>query len=169
MILLSIVISFFVSLAFCSGFIVFWRRRVRRGLETETIIKKLRTEIGEMITALNGTTERNIALLENKIRIINEQIDKAAKAAGVLKREHEKQEAVSQVYSSLARSKPLTLAVEDDNLPAPSIDFETLSIREKALLLHRKGDSPDTIATRLDMSRGEIELIISLHEGRPQN
>lgn len=169
MIILSIVISFFVSLSFCLMFVFFWRRRVSRELETETIIKKLRVEIGEMVTALNGTTERNIALLENQIRVIHEQIDKAAKAAGALKREQEKQETVSHVYSSLARSKPLTLDVEIPEKSKPVIDFDSLPIREKALVLHRKGDSPDTIASRLDMSRGEIELIISLHEGRPQN
>ncbi len=169
MIFLSIVISFFVSLSFCLLFVFFWRRRIRHELETGKIIKNLKVEIGEMVTALNGTTERNIALLENQIRVINEQIEKAAKAAGVLKREQEKQETVSQVYSSLARSKPITLDVEVQGTEIPLIDFEKLPIREKALVLHRKGDSPDTIAARLDMSRGEIELILSLHEGRPQN
>jgi len=169
MILLSIAISFFVSLTFCLMFVFFWRRRVRRELETETIIKNLKVEIGEMVTALNGTTERNIALLESQIRVIHEQIDKASKVAGVLKREQEKQETVSQVYSSLARSKPLTLDVEVPGTENPVIDFESLPIRDKALVLHRKGDSPESIASRLDMSRGEIELIISLHEGRPQN
>jgi len=183
MILLSIFVSFLVSLFCFLAFMFFYRRRIRRELETETLIRKLKTEIGEMVTALNGTTERNIALLENKIRIVNELIHKAGNAAGALKREQEKQDIVSNVYSSLARSRPLSLDVEE--IPAlvpsagmesgssegftaeqPVMDFDSLSIREKALVLHRKGDNPDSIASRLDMSRGEIELIISLHERR---
>jgi len=183
MILLSVLLSFLVSLLSCLSFLYFYRRRIHRELETETIIRKLKTEIGEMVTALNGTTERNIALLENKIQAVNELIQKAGKAAGALKREQEKQELVSHVYSSLARSRPLNLDVEEisatdsssdmeivnsEESPAdpPKMDFDSLSIREKALVLHRKGENPDSIASRLDMSRGEIELIISLHERR---
>ena len=144
---------------------------MRRELESEIIIKKLKIEIGEMVTALNGTTERNIALLENKIHIINTLISKAGKTAGVLKREQEKSKTADSVYTSLGRSKPLTIdvedeAVEDIKTESPIIDFESLPIREKALVLHRKGESLDSIASRLDMSLGEIELIISLHERR---
>jgi len=183
MILLTILVSFIVSLLCSLAFLFFYRRRIRRELETETLIRKLKAEIGEMVTALNGTTERNIALLENKIRIVNELIHKAGNAAGALKREQEKQETVSNVYSALARSRPLSLDIEEisavDTIDStesgssegftaeqPVKDFESMSIREKALVLHRKGDNPDSIASRLDMSRGEIELIISLHERR---
>jgi len=183
MILLSVLVSFLISLFTSLVFLFFYRRRIRRKLETETIIKKLKAEIGEMVTALNGTTERNIALLENKIQIVNDLIQKAGNAAGALKREQEKHEHVTHVYNSLARSRPLTLDVEESPVPdsvpdtgtdeaegftaeQPVVDFESLSIRDKALVLHRKGESPDSIASSLDMSRGEIELIISLHERR---
>jgi len=167
MVIISLTISFFVSLITCLMFVFFWRRRIRRDLEIESIIKNLRSEIGEMVTALNGTTERNVALLENKIHMVNNLVEKAGKATGVLKREQEKQEAVVQVYTSLARSKALKINVEEPtSVELPKIDFDSLSVREKALFLHRKGDTPESIASRLEMSRGEIELIISLHERR---
>ena len=179
MIVLSILISFTVSLVTVIVSFFFCRRKLRRELETGMILQKLKLEIGEMLTALNGTTERNIALLENQVRIINDLIKKASKTAGVLKREQEKQKNIEQVYSSLGRLKPLTLEVEEAqkeetlssvNAPGVSetsgIDFESLSIRERALVLHRNGEKLEAIATRLDMSLGEIELIISLHERR---
>jgi hypothetical protein len=177
MIFLSIAVSVLASLGACTIFVYLWRRRIRRELETDVIIGKLRTEIGEMVTELNGSAERNIALLENQIRTVNELIDKAGKTANVLQKEKEKHDLASRVYSSLARSRPLALDVEDDDTeepvpenkisvePAP-VDFDSLSPREKALVLHRKGDGPDSIAAKLDMSRGEVELIISLHDRR---
>lgn len=172
MILLSILISVFLPLAVCMLFVYFWRRRLRRELETDAIIGKLRTEVGAMVTELNGTTERNIALLENQIRTVNELIDRAGKATGALQKEKEKHELSSRVYTSLSRSKPLKLDVEEESPKKPDpiesepADFDSLPVREKALLLHRKGSSLDSIATELDMSRGEVELIISLHGRR---
>lgn len=126
-----------------------------------------------MVTELNGTAERNIALLENQIRTVNELVDKAAKTTGVLQKEKEKHDLASRVYTSLGRSKPLKLDVEDEISKTPEpieaepVDFDSLPLREKALVLHRKGNSLDSIATELDMSRGEVELIISLHDRRP--
>ena len=185
MIFLSAFVSLIVSLLTCLLFFYFRNRRLRRESEIETTVKKIRIEVGEMVTALNGTTERNIALIEDRVNRLNKLIDKAGKAAGALKRVEEKNEKAAEVYSSLSRSKPISIEVEDNSTssataapavsavssataapPAPEVNFDSLSIREKALVLYRKGDNPDEIASRLNMSRGEIELIISLHERR---
>lgn len=172
MLLLSISISVLCSLGLCIVFVYSWRRRFRRELETDAIIGKLRTEVGEMVTELNGTAERNIALLENQIRTVNELIDKAARTTGVLQKEKEKHDLASRVYTSLSRSKPLALDVEEeipdvtDPIEPEPVDFESLPVREKALVMHRKGKSLDIISTELKMSRGEVELIISIHDRR---
>ena len=165
MILLSVSVSVLVSLIVCAVFVYLWRRRLRRELETDAIIKKLKIEVGEMVTELNGTTERNIALLENQIRIVRELVDKAGKTTGVLRREQEKHDLSSRVYTSLSRSKPLSIDVDNESEP-DNVDFDSLSTREKALVLNRKGERPDAIASKLRMSRGEVELIISLHDRR---
>ena len=36
-------------------------------------------------------------------------------------------------------------------------------MRERVLTLHRRGESLQSIAESLNMNRGEVELIISLH------
>ena len=211
MIFLSAFVSLIVSLLTCLLFFYFRNRRLRRESEIEKTVKKLRIEVGEMVTALNGTTERNIALIEDRVNHLNKLIEKAGKAAGALKREQEKNETAAEIYSSLSRSRPIRIDVEETSNSAdpgttigptisaasaapvdttasaapsgpatptvsaaaapgatatPVMDFESLPIREKALVLYRKGDNPDEIASRLNMSRGEIELIISLHERR---
>lgn len=175
MILLSVSVSVLASLVTCVVFVYLWRRRLRRELEIDMIVKKLKIEVGEMVTELNGTTERNIALLENQIRIVRELVDKAGKTTGVLKREKVKHDLAGRVYTSLSRSKPLSIDAENESEsesesePEPdsnSIDFDSLSTREKALVLNRQGEGLDTIASKLKLSRGEVELIISLHDRR---
>jgi len=152
-------------------------------LDNGLVISKLKREIGEMVTELNGTAERNIQLLENEISKLKETIDQAVKTAGILENEKEKEERSGKVYTSLSRMKPLHINIEDEpsqetktvsgkksqnkiGINNPENDFSSLSIREKALVLHRMGRDPESIASELNMSRGEINLIISLHEGR---
>ena len=196
MIWLTLSFSVLVSLGVSALYVQLWRRRIRRDLETDAIIGKLRREVGEMVTELNGTTERNIAILEDRISALNKLVDRAGKTTAVLRRESEKHDLASQVYTSLGRSRPvnaLNLDVIGENDPpevqeSPSsqqvkesdsgdvetnaarkeeiVDFESLSVREKAMVLHRNGESPEAIGAALEMSRGEVELIISLHDRR---
>jgi len=121
-----------------------------------------------MLTELNGTAERNIALFENRIQTVSALVDRAVKVADVLQKELGKKESVDRVYTELGRSRTLE---PDGDSPKPTppvapVDFESMSTRDKALVLHRKGENLDAISSRLGMSRGEIELIISLHERR---
>ncbi len=81
-----------------------------------------------MVTELNGSAKRNIALLENQIRTVNELIDKAGKTANVLQKEKEKHDLASRVYTSLSRSRPLALDVEEDNPEEPVPDMGIVSV-----------------------------------------
>ena len=194
MLWVSITASVLVSLTVCALYVHLWRRRIRRDMETDAIIGKLRREVGDIVTELNGTTERNVALLENRIAEMKELVDRAGKTSGVLKRESEKHEISSRVYTALERSRPLTGALnldvvdaaEGDNAtadddgagadrqrkpaageplsPGAGRDFKSLPIREKAVVMHRNGDSIEKIGTSLGLSQGEVELILSLHD-----
>lgn len=211
MLWVSITASVLVSLAVCALYVHLWRRRIRRDMETDAIIGKLRREVGEIVTELNGTTERNVALLENRIAEMKELVEKAGKTSGVLKRESEKHDISSRVYTALERSRPLTPSLnldvveagkvgnpgsggiagaaaaddagtesgagvteESDGRTGPAAgelfsteqvrDFDSLPIREKAIVMHRSGDSIEKIGTALGLSQGEVELIISLHD-----
>jgi hypothetical protein len=172
MLLLSVSLSIFASLTVCWVYSFLWRRRVRKNLEVDILIGKLKAEIGQMVTELNGSAERNIELLENRIRTATELVEKAVKTAGVLEKEKVKQESADRVYTSLARSRPLSIDVEVHPVPADNIelpdtsDFDSLPLREKALVLYRRGEDIDFIGEKLSMSRGEVDLIISLHDRR---
>lgn len=78
-------------------------------------------------------------------------------------------EAFEGPASSDARPEPIRLALKP-RLPeirrAPESVVPPKSRREEALELHRKGFSPELIASRLGATLSEIELLVSLEEGR---
>ncbi|VDA99365.1 hypothetical protein S1OALGB6SA_433 [Olavius algarvensis spirochete endosymbiont] len=187
MFLLYLSASIIAALITSAAFAYLWRRKLERDMKTKGTFKKLRDEINNMLTDINGATERNIVLIENKIRTMSSLIDRANKLENVLRKE--KQEISSNVYTKLGRSRPLNLVLENKNneldehednteqsgnpklktLRAPnygSAGFQSLSTQEKVLILFRKGESVEQIASILGISRGETELTISIHDKR---
>lgn len=213
MLLTSIAAAFAVSFSVCLLFLGYWRRRIRRGLEAEMMLGRIRDEIDEMIIEINRTADRNVTLLENRITRLNSLIQRAEKLERVREREAEKDTGVERVYSELGRNRGLNITVEDndgrpglssepipESIPEPEspgagesgpesppagdtsienggavpdggavLDGGVVSdggvppMRERVLTLHRRGESLQSIAESLNMNRGEVELIISLH------
>lgn len=167
---ISIGIALLVSVTTCAVYFRIQRGRMRKELKTDAILGRFRSEVSELITEMNATTERNVALLESRIREISGLLEKTEKAASILRGETEALERVEKTYSSLARSRPLNLTVdeppENESEHVETIDFESLSTKDKTLVLYRRGETSDTIAANLGMSRGEVDLIISLHDRR---
>ena len=59
-----------------------------------------------MVVQLNQTTDRNVSLLEDRIRQLTELLAKADKKIGLLRREGEKHEVSQSVYNHLVKSRP---------------------------------------------------------------
>ena len=81
------------------------RDRVRRASSTESRIAEIREEVSRLLVELNQATDRNIALMEDKIAALNEAIATADKKIGLLRRETEKHDVGSQIYSRLAEGR----------------------------------------------------------------
>jgi hypothetical protein len=81
------------------------RDRVRRAASAESRIAEIREEVSRLLVELNQATDRNIALMEDKITVLNEAISTADKKIGLLRRETEKHDVGSQIYSRLAEGR----------------------------------------------------------------
>src|SRR5208337_2590276 len=81
------------------------RDRVRRAASAESRISEIREEVSRLLVELNQATDRNIALMEDKITVLNDAISTADKKIGLLRRETEKHDVGSQIYSRLAEGR----------------------------------------------------------------
>ena len=78
---------------------------MRRATSAESRIAEIREEVSRLLVELNQATDRNIALMEDKIAALNEAISTADKKIGLLRRETEKHDVGSQIYSRLAEGR----------------------------------------------------------------
>jgi hypothetical protein len=168
------------------------RDRVRRATSAATQIAELRDEVSRLVVELNQTTERNVALLEDRISGLSDLLGAADRKIALLAREIEKHDVGAKVYSRLAPGQAAAdspgshLSVElsegkraqspaeepspkEPSPKAPSVRETAASrqdMRQRVVMLSRSGFSPHLIATRVGIPLGEVELIISLERQR---
>jgi hypothetical protein len=86
---------------------VLLRDRVRRATNVNSQIAEVRDEMSRLVVDLNQTTDRNIALIEDRIASLNELLSAADKKIGLLGREIEKHDLGTRMYNRLGESRPL--------------------------------------------------------------
>lgn len=177
------------------GFLVLWlllRAEVRRYASPAAQMEQLRAEVERLVVDLNQTTERNILLLEDRISGLTELLSQTDKKMDLLRREAEKREMGTRVYARLGNSRPQPV----EGRRTPSVDRQTPSVdrqtppeetsarqgpdappgsfpaafaeprQDEVVRLYRAGFSSALISGRTGIPRGEVELIISLEEGK---
>lgn len=161
-------------------FLVIFRVVVRRAVRPTRILGEIEAEIDSLVTELNGTTERNIRLLEEAILRLKRATDEADKRLrvmqGELKKRDEETPPPRPDYSHLASRKPISLKVveeKEESAEPPRTDPRVAEakppssegnsdIRAEITALARQGIDSRLIASKVGRPVGEVELIISL-------
>ncbi len=166
---MSVIVSLAVNIIVVTGIFLFLTRRLVRKLSPEESIGELQREVGGIVTEMNQAAERNITLLEDKIEELREIEQRIDRKITLLSREAVKENESATTYREIVREaqkqqrrKPQE-AVSNDSSEGTPLDDRP--IRERVLDLHRKGISPNIIATRVGSTVGEVELIIGLSGG----
>ena len=134
-----------------AGFVALYvllRRAVMRRMSARNMVPELRSEVAALIAELNGTTERNVALLEDGIGRLQELLrsaDRGAAAPGSAP-----DPGVGGAGGAGRADRPAGSAAER---------------RAQVLRLRGLGMSSAAIADRLATSPGEVELIVNLADG----
>ena len=137
------------------------RRVLLRIVDPRAILRELRSEVDTLLVELNQATERNISLIEDRIRSLSEKLREADKRIGILRREAARREETLRAYAALSETSTGSGAAQGENV-------EEQEMRRRVVNLYRSGVSPSLIARRLKLSRGEVELIVSLEGGEEE-
>jgi hypothetical protein len=170
---------------------VLWRYVERRTGE-RSALDEIKREVGAIITELNQTTERNIELVEDRMRRIREMVEAVDRRLGALKRHEDAQKHAELTYTKLRNARPAVAPEADGEAPevhegTTGDDGSTdaagrergeeersemtggsepvVSLRERVKTLYLQGLAPERIAAITGRTVGEVELMISLEEG----
>jgi hypothetical protein len=166
-----------------------FRRYVDRRTSQQNALDEVKQEVGAIITELNQTTERNIELVEDRMRRLRELMDGADKRLGALRRHAESDKAADLTYSRLRDQVPLVQHQDEEATSAPETESvtqapvepkaepaaepvpdgqsgqpEEVPLRERVKSLYLRGLAPERIAVITGRTVGEVELMISLEE-----
>ncbi len=133
------------------------KRSLRRHLDPAAVLDEIRADVDGLIVDLNETTERNVAILEDKIAALSKVVEQADKRTMMLRVERERHEQGVAAYRALGEAAPEARA------PGTPVEEEP-DVRGQVMRLHRSGLSIATIAQRVRMLPGEVELVIGLGE-----
>ena len=143
-----------------AGFVALYvllRRAVMRRMSARNMVPELRSEVAALIAELNGTTERNVALLEDGIGRLQELLrsaDRGAAAPG------------SPPDPGAGGAGGAGGADRADRADRPGGPAGSAAERRAQVLrLRGLGMSSAAIADRLATSPGEVELIVNLADG----
>ncbi|MBI9103213.1 MAG: hypothetical protein JEY99_12425 [Spirochaetales bacterium] len=200
------------------------RRRIDRAIRSTELLSQIEVEIDNIITELNQTTERNITLVEDKIRTLSLLMEQSDKKIFLINRElNKKQKEETVVYKRprinnhpientgddfpanvnpsvrtnisseerLAKATPVSYAQtqyeqasnvqsEPDVPSSPEeerpvkINFQANEQRkaqeppktskQRVLEMYTRGEDVNSIASKLNITLGEIELILSMNQ-----
>lgn len=160
-------------------------RKLEKNITPEAFLEKVRSEVQTVIVELNDTTDRNVTILEERVRSLQGVIKRADKQLTLLQGEVEKHKESSEVYTHLRRAGRIVSATgvsaqqkrEGATVDAAGLESRAtvarskekqeeaeIPLEQRVINLHNQGIAPVSIASRLKRTTGEVELIISLYE-----
>jgi len=157
-------------------------KRIDRSFKSTELLSQIEADIDQVVTELNRTTDRNISLIEDRIQQLNALLEKADKRMVLFQREREKdnrRDAVVYTRPAPLRVTQVSLFDETPGEPTTARELETKpqppatatavkTSQEKVLEMESQGIESPVIASRLGMTLGEIELILSMNQRRKE-
>jgi hypothetical protein len=137
-------------------------KKISAILDSEKILSRVNEEINSLILELNQTTERNILLVEDRIKKLSSLINDSDKTILLLNKEFNKQKVEPLHYTHLSKKRNFPIN-DDESVKEDEKDDENLNSKKQIMELFNKGFSSDIIAGKTGTSIGEVDLIITLN------
>ncbi len=185
----SIMVSIGSSIILAGVVYILLVKKMHKERSSAAITEQVRAEIDRMIVDLNQTADRNIGLIEQRLKSLGDLVKEADHRISLLQKQADNLSKSVDTYSRLRpgnltnassasssksavvpdnpRSQPESIPPkksEESDEPAEGAGGQ--SKRERVINLYRQGISADIIASRVDSTVAEVELIISMTEGQ---
>lgn len=102
-----------------AGLFAIWfllRSRIRRFLELENLLSGVREEARALIIELNETADRNVSLVEDRMKSLRELLDEVDRRIGLMKRELGTRVFEREIYAKLNKRRPIVPGAVEENV-----------------------------------------------------
>jgi len=193
---MNITYLIFIILAALWFFLFFYLKHyIKKRTSVSEQLAEYRTEVNKLNAEINSVTERNLTLIEDRVKKIKELLEEADRRVSVYAGELEKSRRGEALYTSLGRGIRAALKTEDESAPAsPALSFarpqiapvappeppapkpapeapaskpsSKRQIRSSIDLLLNEGLTPEQVASRLEISIAEVNLAMNLRRAK---
>jgi hypothetical protein len=181
-----------ICFSFCLFMFFYFRWYIKRRTSAFGLLPEEKIEVSKLNMEINAVTDRNLLLIEDKIKQLKEILDDTDKRISVYIKELEKSRTGEVLYSNLGRGIRAALKTETEAVNAfppfsavrsepevkpkvtPAVNMQSelqfvkhktpskRQIRASIDLLANDGLSSEEIASRLDISMAEVDLAMKL-------
>ena len=160
---------------------VILNRNIASRTSQQAALDEIKREVGAILTELNSASERNIDLIEDRIRTLETLIEEADRRINVMRRESTRDADIT--YKRPTPRRPVrierpTPPLEQSEYEAPLEPEQPVrrepeapsedgaeDVASRIERLYLQGFPLERIASIVGRTLGEVELIISLREG----
>ena len=145
--------------------------RLKDRFSSARILGDIRSEIDRLILDLGRETDRDVAILEDRIRGLRELMDEADRRILLADREESKRKTLPEIPApevtpeqTPEQTEPVIIYTKPRISRRESQIEPEIPVRERAIQMARKDISPEIIAKTLGISQGEVDLILTMND-----
>lgn len=138
---LSIVFSVLALLFWAFSFLYF-RHYLKKHTARESILTELRNEVQMLVSEIDSVTDRDIALIEDRIKVLRKILEEADKRIASHNREIERSIAQERAYAQLGKIKAPAMEQKHVKTAPDELPFE--SPAKNAEPKHKKPEKKET-------------------------
>lgn len=150
--------------------------RMKNRFSEKRILSDIRKEVEQLVTELGRETDRDVEILESRIRALRDLMDEADRRILLADREETKRRVQPVIPPETPAAPPAGPVARTDTEKEPvtiytrpritrsgkSIPIE-IPVREQVLQMARKNISAEMISKTTGMSLGEVDLILAMN------
>lgn len=108
-----------VSLVLWAGTFLYFRSYLNRRTSAERVLRELREEVEKLVSEVDLATDRDVTLVEDRIKTLRALLDESDKRIATMKREAERRLSEERAYSELGRKATALRYEAASPRPAP--------------------------------------------------
>ena len=169
MFVLSFILIFDNVLILILFILILHKSRYKR--ESSKLIKEIRSQVNDLVSEFDKVADRNISIMEERVKSVQKAVNNADKRLRLLD-DKKSNDLISNGHYTQLKKKSLIVKKEasskkriQPDLFSKKNENEPVDKKEQVTILFKNGLTVRDIATKLSITMGEVELILSLSRG----